>query len=47
MRVLGEWDEDYLDQQFVQGKLRESQSLEYKASAALGIRDGGALLDGC
>jgi Putative DNA-binding domain len=29
-------DEAYLDRQFVQGGLQESQSLEYKASAALG-----------
>jgi predicted HTH transcriptional regulator len=36
MRVLAEWDEDYLDQQFVQGGLRESRTLEYKASTALG-----------
>ncbi len=36
MRELKDWDEAYLDRQFVQGKLRESQSLEYKASAALG-----------
>src|ERR1700757_3759597 len=31
-------DEAYLDRQFVQGGLQESQSLEYKASAALGRR---------
>ncbi|WP_342724672.1 ATP-binding protein [Bradyrhizobium sp. B097] len=36
MNALKDWDEAYLDRQFVQGKLRESQSLEYKASAALG-----------
>jgi hypothetical protein len=35
MRALDKWDERYLDEQFVQGKLRASQSLEYKASGAL------------
>jgi predicted HTH transcriptional regulator len=36
MQPLAQWDEGYLETQFVQGGLQESQSLEYKASAALG-----------
>jgi predicted HTH transcriptional regulator len=35
MRPIKEWDEGYLNEQFVRGNIQESQSLDYKDSRAL------------
>ena len=36
MKPLQEWDEAFLDRHFVQGKIQESNALDYKNSASLG-----------
>jgi predicted HTH transcriptional regulator len=36
MRPIKDWDEAYLDEQFVRAKIQESLSLDYKDSRALG-----------
>jgi predicted HTH transcriptional regulator len=39
MRPLQEWDEAFLDQHFVQGKIQESNALDYKDSRSLSKAD--------